>query len=258
MKLSTKQRDVASNSCRQDHISNSSIPEHNQSVLGKAHKQREKIKKLKEAIIDTFFPVRCPYCNKVIDREDYACVDCKKLFPKSSNSKYAFGNYICSAPFYYEGIFSKAVKTFKFGNCGGYAKQLSFMVVQSVHEIHKEINFDIITCVPMHKDDLKKRGYNQAELLARECAKIMNIPYVDTLEKHKKNKIQHSIKAYERAKNVKGVYKLTQKDIVKGKNILIIDDIITTGHTLGECARILTKGKCKSVKCAVVCSVTFS
>ena len=132
------------------------------------------------------------------------------------------------------------------------------MIVQSVLEVHEEINFDIITCVPMHKDDRKKRGYNQAELLARECAKIMNIPYIDTLEKHKKNKVQHSIKAKERAKNVRGVYRLIQKDIVKDKNILIIDDIITTGHTLGECAKVLSKGKCKSIRCAVVCSVIFS
>ena len=262
MKVFIKQRDVASNSCRQDHISNSSIPEHNQPVSGKAHKQRNvasnKIKKLKDAIIDTFFPVRCPYCNRVIDKDDYACQDCKKRFPRNSTTKYAFGNYICSAPFYYEGIFSKAVKTFKFDNCGSYAKQLSFMIVQSVLEIHEEINFDIITCVPMHKDDRKKRGYNQAELLARECAKIMNIPYIDTLEKHKKNKVQHSIKAKERAKNVRGVYRLIQKDIVKDKNILIIDDIITTGPTLGECAKVLSKGKCKSIRCAVVCSVIFS
>ena len=217
-----------------------------------------KQRKLRETIKEMLFPARCPYCGKVIDKDDYACSDCKKLFPNSSNLKYAFGNYICSAPFYYDGIFSKAVKKFKFGNCGGYAKQLSFMIVQGVLEIHKEINFDIITCVPMHKDDQRKRGYNQAELLARECAKIMNIPYVDTLEKFKKNKVQHSIKANERAKNVRGVYRLIQKDIVKGKNILIIDDIITTGHTLGECSRILKKGKCKSIKCAVVCSVTFS
>ena len=261
MKVFTKQRDVASNSSRQTHLSKTSLPESNKTSFNKAPKQRRvasNIKKFREAILNAFFPVRCPYCNKVIDRDEYACDECKKLFPESSNSKYAFGNYICSAPFYYDGIFSKAVKKFKFGNCGGFAKQLAFMIVQSVNEIHNGCDFDIITCVPMHKDDLKKRGYNQAELLARECAEIMNIPYVNALEKHKKNKLQHSIKASERAKNVKGVYRLTDKDIVKGKNILIIDDIITTGHTLGECCRILSKGKCKSVKCSVVCSVIFS
>lgn len=215
------------------------------------------IKKLKAFATDILFPVRCPYCEKVIERTEYACKDCKKLFPQTSYKRHAFGGYMCSAPFPYDGIFNKAVKRFKFGNCGGYAKQLAFPIVQSILEIHTESNFDIITCVPMHKSSLKERGYNQAELLAKECAEIMNIPYVDTLEKIKKNKTQHSIKASERADNVKGVYKIIDKQIVKDKNILIIDDIITTGHTLGECSRILIKSGCSNVCCATLCTVTI-
>ena len=130
------------------------------------------------------------------------------------------------------------------------------MLVQGILEIHYEnlSEFDLITCVPMHKDSLKKRGYNQAELLARECAEIMELPYADTLIKYKLAQAQHCIKANHRAKNVKGVYRIIDKELIKDKNILIIDDIITTGHTLGECARILTKNGCKSVSCAVVCS----
>lgn len=212
------------------------------------------IKKIRNIATDIIFPVRCPYCKKVIERTEYACIECKKQFPKTSFKRYAFGGYLCSSAFPYEGIFSKAVKRFKFGNCGSYAKQLAFPLVQSILEIHEIKNFDMITCVPMHKSSLKERGYNQAELLARECAEIMNIPYVDTLEKFKKNKAQHSIKARERADNVKGVYRIIDKQIVKDKNILIIDDIITTGHTLGECSKILMKSGCNYVSCAVLCT----
>lgn len=86
----------------------------------------------------------------------------------------------------------------------------------------------------------------------------MNIPYCDTLEKFKENLEQHSIKASERAKNVMGVYRIIDKELIKDKKILIIDDIITTGHTLGECAKILMKKGCKSVDCAVLCSVIMS
>lgn len=208
-------------------------------------------------IKDIFFPVRCPYCQKVIDRNDYACNDCKNLFPQTSLKKYAAGGYLCSAPFPYNGIYAGAVKRFKFSNRAGYAKQLAFPIVQSILEIHGNTHFDIITCVPMHKTMLKQRRYNQAELLARECAEIMDIPYIDTLEKFKMNKAQHSIKAAEREKNVKGVYRAVDKNSLQGKNILIIDDIITTGHTLGECSRILVKNGCKDVKCAVLCSVVI-
>lgn len=216
------------------------------------------IDKLKNSIKDILFPVRCPYCETVIHKTEYACEDCKKKFPSPAIIKYAVGGYKCTSPFPYDGIFKKAVKRFKFGNKGGYAKQLAFPIVQSILESYQGVDFDLITCVPMHKKRLAQRGYNQAELLAKECAKIMNIPYCDTLEKYKENREQHSIKASERAKNVKGVYRITDKELVNGKNILIIDDIITTGNTLGECAKILMKQGCKSVDCAVLCSVIMN
>lgn len=216
------------------------------------------IDKLKESVKDILFPVRCPYCETVIHKTEYACEDCKKKFPSPAIIRYAVGGYKCTSPFPYDGIFKKAVKRFKFGNKGGYAKQLAFPMVQSILESYPGVDFDLITCVPMHKKRLAQRGYNQAELLARECAKIMNIPYCDTLEKFKENREQHSIKASERAKNVKGVYRIIDKELVCDKNILIIDDIITTGHTLGECAKILMKKGCKSAECAVLCSVIMS
>lgn len=216
------------------------------------------INKLNESIKDILFPVRCPYCESVISKTEYACEDCKKKFPSPAIIKYAVGGYKCTSPFPYDGIFKKAVKKFKFGNKGGYAKQLAFPMVHSILESYQGVNFDLITCVPMHKKRLRKRGYNQAELLARECAKIMNIPYCDTLEKFKENREQHSIKASERAKNVKGVYRIIDKELVCDKNILIIDDIITTGHTLGECAGTLIKSGCNSVNCAVLCSVIMN
>lgn len=216
------------------------------------------INKLNESIKDILFPVRCPYCESVIPKTEYACEDCKKKFPSPAIIKYAVGGYKCTSPFPYDGIFKKAVKKFKFGNKGGYAKQLAFPMVHSILESYQGVNFDLITCVPMHKKRLVQRGYNQAELLARECAKIMNIPYCDTLEKFKENREQHSIKASERAKNVKGVYRIIDKELVCDKNILIIDDIITTGHTLGECAGTLIKSGCNSVNCAVLCSVIMN
>lgn len=206
---------------------------------------------------DSVFPVRCPYCGKVIERSEYACTECKNKFPQKSITCYAIGGHICVSAFPYEGIFANGVKRFKFNNNAYFAKQLSVVLVMSILEKYQDIKFDMITCVPMHKDILKERGYNQAELLAKECAEIMHIPYVSTLDKFRKNKAQHSIKASERADNVKGVYKVSDESVIKDKNILLIDDIITTGHTLGECARILLKNGCNSVSCATVCSVTI-
>lgn len=215
----------------------------------------DSIKKFLSWTADKIFTVRCPYCSAVIDRKEYACEKCRKDFPSAAVFRYAVGGYKCVSPFPYSGKYRKAVWDFKFNNCGAYAKQLALKMVDSIFEVYKEESFDIVTCVPMHKSSLKQRGYNQAMLLAKCCAEIMNLPYEDTLIKHKKNKAQHSIKASERAENVKGVYKIADKNIVENKRILLIDDIITTGSTLGECAKILSKSGSVKVCCATVCAV---
>lgn len=217
---------------------------------------KDYIKCCKAFLKDTIFPVRCPYCEKVIARDECACNICKAQFPGEPVKRYAVGGYECIAPFPYDRIFETAAKAFKFCNRGGYAKQLAKVISESIIKAQTSDDFDIITCVPMHRKRQRQRGYNQARLLAVECAEILNIPYADTLEKYKENLEQHSIKASLRADNVRGVYRIIDSSLVENKRVLIIDDIITTGNTLGECARILMKSGCKSVSCAVLCAVT--
>ena len=200
------------------------------------------------------FPSRCPYCNKVIPDTECACKSCRGQFPEVCCTRYAIGGFLCASPFSYNGVYAKAVKKLKFHNRGDLAKPLAMQIVRAVSEIHGELRFDLVTCVPMHYKDKRARGYNQAELLARECAQIMELPYLDTLEKVKRNNPQHKTRGRDRAKNVHSVYALKDIESVRGRNILIIDDIITSGNTLGECARILSKGKCAEIRCAVGCT----
>lgn len=213
------------------------------------------IKKVKDSIVDTFYTVKCPYCRKVIDKNKCACKECAETFPEFTIIRFAVGGYKCISPLPYKDNFAKAVKQFKFYNQGVYAKQFSMLMSERILCNYKCEKIDFITCVPMHKNALKIRRYNQAELLAKQCAEILKIPYADTLQKIKENKAQHSIKGSERAQNVKGVYQVINKELIKGKNILIIDDIITTGNTLGECAKMLKKAECKNICCATVCAV---
>ena len=106
----------------------------------------------------------------------------------------------------------------------------------------------------MYYKNMRERGYNQSELLAKECAEIFNIPYAELVEKHKKNKAQHTLKGKERESNVQGVYRVIDSHAVADKNILIIDDIITTGNTLGECCKVLKKAGCENICCAALCA----
>ena len=89
--------------------------------------------------------------------------------------------------------------------------------------------------------------------MARTIAEELNIPYTETLFKHKNNKVQHTLKGKDRMNNVKNAYKVIDKSLIKDKNILIVDDIITTGCTIGECAKTLFKGGCNTVCCCTLC-----
>lgn len=98
----------------------------------------------------------------------------------------------------------------------------------------------------MYYKNQRERGYNQSELLAKQCSEIMGIPYAELLEKHKANKAQHTLKGKERENNVHGVYRVADIELAADKTILIIDDIITTGNTLGECCKVLKKQVAKA------------
>lgn len=211
--------------------------------------------RLKKSVTAAFLPEVCPYCERAIDKEECACRRCRQQFPKMAYTRHAYGGYLTAAPFPYSGVYAKAVQRFKFFDRACYARAFAAQIVMAVLETCEDKSFDLVCCVPMHAQDLENRGYNQAELLARECAAIMGLPYVDTLEKFKRNRPQHRTKGNGRKENVHGVYRLTGED-VKGRHVLLIDDIITTGFTLGECSRVLAKGGCRRVTCAVLCTVT--
>ena len=212
----------------------------------------------KERAACSLYPVRCPYCDKVIEQNDVACRNCKSKFPITCYKRYTCGGHPCAAPFPYDGAYARAVRCLKFHDRADYAKPLAAQIVQAVLETLDDTSFDLITCVPMHQEDKTRRGYNQAELLARACAEIMGFPFEETLEKFKRTKPQHKINAKERIKNVRGAFRLLDSKSVKGKHVLLIDDIITTGNTLGECAKVLLQGKCRFVSCAVVCTTAVN
>ena len=126
---------------------------------------------------DIIFTVKCPYCQKVIERNDYACKKCKSKFQPKGFETYAIGGYKTISPFKYDGIFASGVKNFKFHENPSYARQLAVPLVDEILAKYDIRTFDIITAVPMYYKNQRERGYNQSELLAKQCSEIMGIPY---------------------------------------------------------------------------------
>ena len=108
--------------------------------------------------------------------------------------------------------------------------------------------FNLLIPVPLHKKRLKERGYNQSELLAKEISSALEIPLnCEVLEKVKYTLPQFNLNEKERMENIRGAFELKNIELIKGKKLLIIDDIFTTGITVHEVCRVLRKGKPESI-----------
>lgn len=201
-------------------------------------------------LLTTLYPDICPYCRQVIISGDYACDPCKKLFNGITYKGYAKGGFPCISAVPYDGKFASAVKSFKFYDMRQFDFSLAKVMAETIAKEYKDEEFDFITFVPLHKRSLATRGYNQSELLAHCLSQMLNTPVVNTLVKVRYTKPQHKVKGSKRAENVRGAYKVIDKNSIANKRILLIDDIITTGNTIGECARTLDSASPLSIRCA--------
>ncbi|MCI6652036.1 MAG: ComF family protein [Ruminococcus sp.] len=214
--------------------------------------------KIAKLIRKFFFPARCPFCKRVIKINEQCCPDCKDKLPSTYIENFARGGYRCVSSFPYDGVYKSAIKGFKFNNKPRRSKQFAMLMESDIRDYYRDITFDIITSVPLHRKRQRLRGYNQSQLIGKELSALLNIPYVEVLEKHKDNEIQHTLKAKYRIKNVKNAYRLIDRKLVKNKNVLVVDDIITTGCTLGECSKVIRNGGAKCVACCTFCKVLYT
>ena len=202
----------------------------------------------KRKLVSILFPEKCPYCRIAVKPCEIACEECTEKLPSRIYEKTVNGSYKVLSAVPYKDNFADAIKRIKFGGKKQYAYQLAKLMYEKLNTWEHTENYDVITFVPLHEDTLKSRGFNQSKLLAEELAYMMGLPCLKLLKKTKKNQPQHNLTADKREKNVKGVFKCEDKSLVKGKKILVIDDIVTTGFTLGECTKILADAEAESIQ----------
>ena len=146
--------------------------------------------------------------------------------------------------FKYENLIRKLILQYKFNDKSYLYKTFCEFMVKNKKVFDFIKSYDIIIPVPMHRIKLRKRGYNQSELVASELTKNSNLKiYTDVLIKIKNNKVQSTLTKEERKENIKNVFKVVNADKIKGMKILIFDDIYTTGATVNECVEELMCAK---------------
>ena len=108
---------------------------------------------------------------------------------------------------------------------------------------------EIVVSVPLHPKKKRQRGFNQAEIIAQETARLLELEYVkDALVKDRNTPPQTSMTADERRRNVRGVFSLKKREEVEGRRVLLVDDVYTTGATLRECSQVLIRGGAREVR----------
>lgn len=199
--------------------------------------------KLSDYVLELLYPTRCTFCHKFTQHGEKVCEKCRRELPVRKDPELNIkiphiSRTVC--PFYYENYVRDSLLRYKFNGLRGYAQIYGEFLAKSIDETG--ISCDIITWVPLSKKRFRQRGYDQARLIAENVALRLGKDCVKLIEKTVDNPAQSGTgNAEKRKANVKGVYRAVKPEVIKGKRILIIDDIITTGATISECAGILRK-----------------
>lgn len=197
----------------------------------------EKIIKIINLIIESLLDIIYPYPNKCINCniEGYQglCPICKSKIKRCEDfdGVLAYG--------YYGGILKKLILEFKY-NKDFYAGKVLADLLFEIIDINN-IDIDTICFVPMDKKSEKRRGFNQCEVLASILSKKINITLNKSLIKVKNTKVQKTLSKEERVKNIAGAFDIKDLKDLNNKNILLIDDVYTTGSTINECKNTIEK-----------------
>ncbi len=207
--------------------------------------------------LNLLFPRKCVLCQRILSREeDSLCHTCRvEIQPRPMGKQklphiarwYALWEYQDQVP--------ESIHRFKFRMRQSYAGEYAKLLADQLEDLEFP-EPDMISWVPISKKRRRSRGYDQARLLSKSIAEEVDIPWVRALDKIVDNPPQSTIRGdAQRRANVLGAYRVVDAELVRDKKILLIDDVLTTGSTAGECARVLLTAGAKEVSLVTVAAV---
>lgn len=209
-----------------------------------------------KGVKDFFFPPRCVFCDEVISVHEHPiCAACLKTEilrihePICARCGREKADCVCkkgtlltdgiAAPYYYVGTVKEGIKHFKKAEDIDRIEYFVKQLVETAYLIFADKKVDMITTVPLHPNAFAERGFDQLYPVSKRLSKELHVPYVQILRKIFETEPQKDLPADRRAGNLLGAFDVCTKLSLKGKNILLIDDVVTTGSTTNECAKML-------------------
>jgi ComF family protein len=226
------------------------------------------------ALSSLFYPAACVVCSCAVERTEYLCPDCRQRAPRivapfcakcsepftgaitqtfsCSNCEHRTLHFDSAVAAYRSrGLVRKLVHEFKYGHHRHLRYPLAGWLGETLSDPRlRGRQFDLLVPVPLHPARERERGFNQAALLAELLAQNTALPVRALLERIRYTTTQTAYDRSERMENLRDAFRLRKNRDVRGLHVLLIDDVLTTGSTLSECARILKRGGALSVYAA--------
>lgn len=219
-----------------------------------------------QTLIDLVFPKTCLHCERSLSKnEQFLCSDCEqylefleKICPVCGAPNSGKKCRVCKtndfqfdkarSVFLFNESVQKLIHEFKYNEMTRIAKFFARFAQDYLNRYQPFEHVDCIAPVPLHKVRKRERGFNQAEYLTREISKFMNWKHIPKLVKRKRfTETQTKLKKIQRKENVSEAFSINNKFKIKGKNILLIDDVFTTGATTNSIAEILKENQVNKV-----------
>lgn len=205
--------------------------------------------RLLRALLELLYPPKCPFCGRLLERgEAGMCALCPGDLPWTDGPGGPVeGCDACLSPLWYRDRVREAVHRYKFNGGAAHAALLGDLMAQCLSD-RWDGGVDLVTWAPLHPKRKKRRGYDQAELLARRVGEVAGLPVIPTLEKVRAAGEQSRLQSEEdRRANIAGAYRALPGLDLAGKRVALVDDVVTTGSTLGECAACLRAAGARTV-----------
>jgi len=186
----------------------------------------------------------CPYCKSFLEDEgtvfEHRCVYLSKPEDRKIFTARSLGTF--------DDYYQKLIHRFKYDKKIPLGKRLAQSLGQIVAQDEDFASCDLVIPVPLHRARHRERGFNQSEILAEGVSQAINLPLVKDILKRKKNtKDQTYLNAQQRTENVRDAFMVIQPERINERDVILVDDVITTGATLNECARMLQKAGAKRI-----------
>lgn len=201
------------------------------------------------ALLALLYPPKCPFCGRVLEpREDGLCSRCRRTLPWTDGRPHSVDFCDgCLSPLWYRDGVRRAVHRYKFSHARAHAGLLGALMAQCLHDRWSG-QVDAVVWVPLSKKHRRRRGYDQAELLARRVGELEGLPVLDALEKARDTATQSRLERdAQRRANVLGAYRVREGAELTGLRLVLVDDVVTSGATLSECASCLRMAGAESV-----------